>query len=244
MAPTPPIPAAAAADAQAAQAGLVAVMGRDLTAAWATLDVNDLRQSLPDFQLMVAAIVRRYSLAAGTLASRFYTTQRGAAGITAPFTPRPAPPPPPGQVAQTVDWATQSLWSATPDVKAAETNLVTSTERLVLDIGRQTITENVGRDRRARGWARVTEPGACAFCLMLATRGAVYKEQTADFRTHTNCRCHAEPVFGVYEPPARVRAAQALYKQSTAGLSGAGRLAAFRRAVAEHPDLSPRVAGQ
>jgi Flp pilus assembly protein TadG len=233
-----------AAGAQAAQAGLVTVMASDLTAAWAALDVAELGRSLPNFRLLVAAIVRRYGLASATLAARFYRQQRVEAGVTAPFTVRPAPLPPLVQVAKTVDWATVPLWSKTPDVTAARSNLTVSTERLVLDVGRQTITDNTVRDRHAKGWARVTEPAACAFCLMLATRGAVYKQQTADFRTHTNCRCHAEPVFTAYEPSARIREAQALYKQSTAGLSGAAALKAFRQAVETHPDLSPRGAGQ
>lgn len=224
--------------AQAAQAGLVTVMAGDMTTAFAGLDIQNLSQSLPDLQLTVAGIIRRYGAAAGTLATRFYSQQRAAAGVTAPFRPRPAPLPPLEQIGKTVDWATQPLWSAAPDVQSAEANLVTASERLVLDVGRQTVTDNVQRDRKARAWARITEPGACAFCLMLATRGAVYKSQTADFRTHNNCRCHAEPVFGIYEPSAGIRAAQALYKQSTAGLRGSAKLRAFRQAVEQHPDLS------
>jgi hypothetical protein len=213
-------------------------MAADLTAAWGTLDVSNLRQSLPNFQLTVAAIVRRYSLAAGTLAVRFYQDQRRASGITAPFTARPAPLPPVIQVAKTVDWATQPLWSKNPDVTTAASNVTSASERLVLDVGRQTVTGNAQRDRNARGWARVTEPKACAFCLMLATRGAVYKQHTADFLTHAHCRCHAEPVFSAYEPPARIREAQAVYKQTTTGLRGAAALKAFRQAVEQHPDLS------
>jgi hypothetical protein len=219
-------------------------MAGDVAKAWASLDIADLGGSLPNFRLLVAAIVRRYGLAAGTLAVRFYQDRRRAAGVTSAFTPRPAPLPPLQQVAATVDWVTRSLWSATPDTTSAQTALDVSTSRLVLDVGRQTVTDNAARDRHARGWARVTEPGACAFCLMLATRGVVYKEQTADFRSHNNCECHAEPVFGVYEPAARIREAQAVYKSSTAGLRGADALKAFRRAVEAHPDLSPRGAGQ
>jgi hypothetical protein len=219
-------------------------MAGDLTAAWASLDVANLRKSLPNFQLAVGAIVRRYGLAAGAMAVRFYRDQRVAAGVVGPFTPRPAPLPPLEQVAKTVDWATQPLWAASPDVTAAQSNVVAVSERLVLDVGRQTVTDNAARDRHAKGWARITEPGACAFCLMLATRGAVYKQHSADFLTHTNCRCHAEPVFTAYEPPARIREAQAVYRRSTAGLRGSAALRAFRQAVDAHPDLSPRGVGQ
>lgn len=42
------------------------------------------------------------------------------------------------------------------------------------------------------GWARTLAGSEnCAFCAMLASRGAVYSEETADFRTHDNCDCSA-----------------------------------------------------
>lgn len=65
-----------------------------------------------------------------------------------------------------------------------------------------TMTGNSLRDPLSIGWIRVAEPGACTFCLMLASRGSygiLYRsEQTANFRAHSPgknggglCRCHA-----------------------------------------------------
>jgi hypothetical protein len=45
----------------------------------------------------------------------------------------------------------------------------------VFDTGVRTVLGNVDATARPCGYARIPEPGACAFCLMLATRGAVYK---------------------------------------------------------------------
>lgn len=45
-----------------------------------------------------------------------------------------------------------------------------------------------------KGWARIPEPGACAFCRMLASRGAVYKRNTGNFHSHNRCRCTARAV--------------------------------------------------
>jgi hypothetical protein len=67
--------------------------------------------------------------------------------------------------------------------------------RMVMMGGRDTITNAVHIDPRARGWERVIEPGACGFCAMLAGRGAVYKESTVDFRAHDHCHCTARAVF-------------------------------------------------
>jgi hypothetical protein len=177
------------------------------------------------------------------LAVHQYTQQRVMAGVGAGFTPRPAPPPVLEQVSATVDWAVQPLWSpdvlaqpvteagstAVADVKA---RLAAATERLVLDAGRDTIITNVQADRKAKAWARIPEPNACSFCLMLATRGAVYRtEKSADFKSHNNCRCHVEPVFTAYEPSARIREAEALWASSTRGKSGDAARIAFRQAV-------------
>jgi hypothetical protein len=251
--------------AQAAQAGLAVALSEALLALWPSLDLSDLRASLPQFKAAVAVQVRRYAQASATLATRQYRAQRVAAGVQGPFTPVPADPPTVEQVAQAVDWATQPLWNAdvvahaaaggTADVITApeapmggpapetvpegastaiadaKARLAAAAERQVLDAGRDTIVGNAQRDRKAKSWARIPEPGACSFCLMLATRGAVYKETTVGFKSHDNCRCHVEPVFTAYEPSAAVRDAQRLYTESTRGKSGKAALSAFRQAV-------------
>jgi hypothetical protein len=67
--------------------------------------------------------------------------------------------------------------------------------RMVMMGGRDTITNAVRTDPVADGWERVIEPGACGFCAMLASRGAVYKESTVNFRAHDHCHCVARAVF-------------------------------------------------
>lgn len=230
-------------DPQAAQAGLAVLIGLAIAHLWPSLDFLHLRQSLPAFKAAVAQEVQQHAQVSATMAARQYRQQRVAAGVGAGFTPRPADPPPLEQVAQAVDWAVQPLWSAdvlteplteagSTAIADAKARLAAASERLVLDAGRDTIIGNAQADRKARGWARVPEPGACSFCLMLATRGAVYRDEAkADFRSHDNCRCHVEPVFNAYEPSAAVRQAQALWATATSGKSGAAARKAFRQAV-------------
>lgn len=67
--------------------------------------------------------------------------------------------------------------------------------RLVMNGGRDTVTQAATGDHLSKGWERVIEPGACGFCAMLAGRGAVYKESTVDFRAHDHCHCVARAVF-------------------------------------------------
>ena len=217
---------------QAAQATLAALAVREVVRVWHLLDVGHLAASLPQFAAVVAALVQHYGTASAGLAARFYEEARAAAGVRGPFTAVPASPPGLDQVEAELKWATRNLWSATPDVQAARTLVTGAADRMVLDTGRETVTGAVQHDRRARGWARVTEPRACSFCLLLATRGAAYRsEQTAEFRSHDHCRCHVEPVFGAYEPTAEIRHWQAVYREATRGKSGQDARNAFRQAV-------------
>ena len=238
---------------QASQAGLAVVLAASIAALWPSLDLLDLKHSLPRFKAGVGAVVIRHAQASAALAAQQYRRQRVAAGVGGSFRPSAVPPPTVAQIAQSGDWAVQPLWNANvlaaatgqpeaPPTEAlpaastaiadAKARLAASTERLVLDTGRNTIVDNAQRDAKAKGWARVPEPGACSFCLMLATRGAVYRsESMADFKSHDNCRCHVEPVFTAYEPSAAVRQAQALWASSTRGKSGNAARIAFRQAV-------------
>jgi hypothetical protein len=221
-----------ATDHQETQAGLAVLAAREVASAWRLIQLGDLRTTLPRFAAAVAALVQRYGLASASLAADYYDSARAAAGISGRFTVMPADPPGLDQVEAEVGWATRVLWSAEPDTESARTMVTGAADRMVLDTGRATISDAVQSDRAARGWARVPEAGCCAFCAMLATRGAVYKtEQTADFRAHDHDRCHIEPVFGQYEPTAQVREWQALWEKSTAGKSGAAARAAFRKAL-------------
>jgi hypothetical protein len=239
--PQPPPP-----DPQAAQAGLAILVAQAIQALWPSLDLANLRTALPAFKAAVAVEVQRHAQASATLATRQYRQQRVRAGVSGAFTPQPADPPPVEQIAQSVDWAVQPLWNSAvlgePDTEAeqsagtavaeAKARLAASSERLVLDTGRSTVIDNAQRDHQAKGWARVPEPNACSWCLMLATRGAVYRtnRRPTSSRTTTvgvtSSRC---------SPPTShrpaVRHAEALWASSTRGKSGNAARIAFRQAV-------------
>lgn len=72
--------------------------------------------------------------------------------------------------------------------------------RHVLNGGRGALIYSTASDKQAGGWARVTF-GNCAFCAMLASRGAVYSEDTADFEAHDHCACGVEPQYSDSELP-------------------------------------------
>ena len=216
-------------------------MPRLVAQAWPLLVVTDLRGTLPGFVAAIQAIVRRFGAGSATAAVDYYRRERAASGAPGRAQVHAAPVLNERVVESTVRSALSGLYGpiSVETTASAQAQVSDAVTQLVLDQGRYTIIDAAQKDKAARGWARVTEPDACSFCLMLAIRagaGFLYtSRQAGNFRAHDNCRCHVEPVFGPYEPPARVRDAQALWGTATKGRSGADARTAFRQAVEERP---------
>jgi len=227
--------------AQAAQAGLAVIVAEDLAVAFPNLDLSD-PKSIDLFTRLVRAVIGKYAPVSGALAMRGYRNARRAAGVTGAFTPTMASQPTAADVQAAVEWAiTKQLLVPDPEQTQFEDALTKSGQKLVADVGRTTIVDNSRRDPEAEGWARIPEPGlsesgTCYFCAMLASRGAVYQsESTADFEAHPGCKCHAEVIFGRYEPSQTVQHWVDMWKTSTKGRHGADARAAFRQAVEGRP---------
>lgn len=72
---------------------------------------------------------------------------------------------------------------------------IAAAKRITLDGGREMLVLASRRDRNVEAWARVTDGSSCAFCAMLVSRGPVYSEGTASFRSHDRCGCGVRLVF-------------------------------------------------
>ncbi|PQP24156.1 hypothetical protein [Rhodococcus opacus] len=75
-------------------------------------------------------------------------------------------------------------------------------QRLIMRPARETIVRSVAKDPAKAKWARIPSgPTTCAFCLVMASRGAVYRtEKTAGGgdemnRYHLLCDCTATPFW-------------------------------------------------
>lgn len=240
---------------QLEQAGLAALIGRLIAQAWASLlDPHDLKQTSPRLTVAVESIIKHYGQASSAHALSSYRQQRREAGIAGRIALKMPPAPTHDDVAAMVEHTLHDLYGpVTPDLERRVQEALTSqTENLVLDQSRQALINASTDDRDAIGWARITEEGACSFCRLLATRGAVYTSRgSGDFRAHTKkpdgsggtCRCHVEPVFNHYEPSAQVRQDQADYRRLTDEFGHSGRAIhiAWRQHVEGRPVTGPRT---
>lgn len=170
---------------------------------WPALDWARLDATYPEFALAVAGLVEKNRATSAGLAAQYLRAFRQAKGVPGELKVVFAEP-------LIVDQFTTSLRvtsvaaaksAAARGVAAdvAMSNALTqasgSMARLVLESGRQTVLETVRADSAAYGWQRVLGGAGCDFCRMLAGRGAVYKESTADFESHDHCGCTSEPVY-------------------------------------------------
>jgi hypothetical protein len=180
----------------AQRAALVAVTARmlaDLRALWPKITGPNL-QPLLRYEVL-PAVAQEYGEAAATLAADWYDVERAALGVSGTFTATLAPAPADDMLRAISNWSAAPAEATTPDLETALARTEASTQKLVADMHRQTVSISTERDPKAHGWGRFTEPGACDFCLMLSARGGVYTSASSRFGSHDHCHCLAGPVW-------------------------------------------------
>jgi hypothetical protein len=231
---------------QRSQAQIRAVVLRQLLQVWPMLDPTRLDATSPAFLAAATRLVlggRQLSARASVLYLQQFRLAEGVAGVAPIMVERPD-----SALLQSV--RTSLTVTGPVSIKqAAARGVLSSTAartalgmvsgavaRHVLDGGRTVILETVKSDPEARGFARVAGANACAFCAMLAGRGGVYTESTADFEAHDGCGCGAEPVFknGEYNFPPNTQDYLGAWEQATRGES-------FERYLEEHPEYRERI---
>jgi len=151
----------------------------------------------------VPALVSEYGDVAATVAADWYDELRASEGVVGSFRAPLAPLIPTEQVNGRLGYATRAsgpLWLGDSATLTGFLSMVAN--EYALQPGRDTVMQAAHKDNAA--YARVPEPGACKFCLMLASRGFVYSKSTAGEtkKFHGKCRCNAMPVWD--ETKARV----------------------------------------
>ena len=198
---------------EAVRAGLVAVTtaaASEVAAVAAQAPARPVDAALDALGLIVPA----YYDAAGSLAVAWYDERREESRPRTLYTPQIIGDP-------ATDWIEREVARFAAEIEAEAQALVDEairlTEKEVARGFRDSIVGNTRRDEDAIGWSRVTRPGACKFCTMLADKGAVYTEATADFAAHGNCHCATRPEFenGEHGPEASVMQYLASTKRRT-----------------------------
>ncbi|KXF56150.1 hypothetical protein AXA44_02645 [Rhodococcus sp. SC4] len=224
---------------------------RDLTEVWrgaSSLDPPAFREYIT---AAVPDVVDPYAAASGDLGAAWYAE-------SAPdldYHPSAFGMPPAEKLAGSTSWAL----GASGDLALGR--LAGVLQRAVFDANRETVIQN-SRQESGSTWARHASGTACAFCRMMATRGAVYASQAAavsvvgrgpstrgsqpmGHRYHDRCRCTAVEVRPgqQYIPPGYVEQWEQEYINAVRATSGAGKYGAIdEKAVLAHMRASAAAA--
>lgn len=179
-----------------AAADLSELVAAELAAYFAALDLSRpeaVRDALLEFMPLLVA---EYGQVATALAMEWYEQLRFESGDQSPFvvSPPPAPSIDPERVESKVRYLAAKLW--TPEPEAMLSGLSTAADKYVKQHGRDTVVWNAQQE--GAGFARVPRGAkTCAFCLVQASRDAVYhsersagsKEYGEDNAFHGDCDC-------------------------------------------------------
>ena len=164
-------------------------------------DITDIDRSWSAVQEGLTATVWLGHRQSSDIAAGYFRALRRSSGVAGAAVTRPAKAPSVEYLDRVFTYTGQivpkKLVAAGRKDAAAQTlvHVLGTVGRLTLNGGRETLVESIKADPKARGYQRVTSGTACSFCEMLAGRGAVYGEESADFEAHDHCACSAEPVF-------------------------------------------------
>lgn len=201
--------------------GIAALVERDLAAFFGLLDFSRPDAVKLDLFDFIPELVTLYGDVAASVAADWYEELRDLEGVGGSFRAPLAPSVPVAQVQGRLGYATRPdgpLFLGDSTTLTAFLGMMTN--EYALQPGRDTVMQAAHKDNAA--YARVPEPGACKFCLMLASRGFVYSKSTVgdSKKFHGKCRCNAMPVWD--ETRARVEygydpdALYDLYRRSVA----------------------------
>lgn len=215
------------------QAAVATLATEELAAFWASLDVSRGAVAAEALRVFVPSLTTQYGQVSALLSVDWYDAERVAAGVRDEFRAVMGDPVDPEYVRRNVDYASRHLFTATPGV--ALEFLTGAVQKHVLQPGRDSVTESVRADPRARGWQRFARSGGCDFCVMLAQRGAVYRtERTASFAAHYHCGCVAGPSWDPDAPEVEPMAYRASQRTGALRWRAARGDAAAARQLEEH----------
>lgn len=228
------------------QRGLIAVRKdviRSLVPLFSTLDEAELNRSFPGYERKAVEVIREGEVKASRLAVQFYAEHRAHEHARGDAPRLPAKLASPEQlrtnlfVTGPVEVKRALAQGASMDEAMKRGQAATSGagSRIAANAGRYQVEDLALADPSATGWQRVIQSRhPCAFCAMLASRGAVYKGGRYPPRSkyHYHCSCVVVPLFKGSKKHQQAQFYAAMWQEATKGKRGKDAVNAFRKALA------------
>lgn len=190
--------------------GIATLVERDLLAFLASLDPARPDAVKLDLFEFIPVLIAQYGDIAATVAADWYDELRATEGVAGSFRAPLADLVPDEVVNGRLGYATRPdgpLFMGDFDTLTSFMAMVAN--EYALQPGRETVMRAAHKENVAYG--RIPEPGACKFCLMLASRGFTYASEKAASRVigtrgakqkrkigekfHGKCRCNILPIW-------------------------------------------------
>lgn len=172
------------------------VAERRMRALWKRLPLDDLGTLEDALYQLYPRLVEESAEVASSAALEWYEKQREAEGVAKAYSPvMPTGLVDENEAAKIVGAAIRDLREGTGRARVL-TRLTDGARKLISDAGRATTQHAAERDPKKPRYARVpTGAETCAWCMLWASRGFVYKsEETVQFkRSHFKCDCQIVP---------------------------------------------------
>lgn len=172
------------------------VAERRMRALWKRLPLDDLGTLEDALYQLYPRLVDESAEVASSAALEWYEKQREAEGVAKAYSPvMPTGLVDENEAAKIVGAAIRDLREGAGRARVL-TRLTDGARKLISDAGRATTQHAAERDPKKPRYARVpTGAETCAWCMLWASRGFVYKsEETAQFkRSHFKCDCQIVP---------------------------------------------------
>ena len=160
-------------------AALATMARREVAGAWLKVARLPTERIAPIMTDLLMAVADKYGTVAGSIAADYYDELRVAAGAPGRFTPEVAALPDVTRFEALARWGVSPLFAADPNPAKSLSLMSGGLSRIVLGVGRDTIADAVSADPTGPRYARHASANACAFCALLATRGAVYSSPSS-----------------------------------------------------------------
>lgn len=125
-------------------------------------------------------LMRPFIASSSQVAAQWYSELRESAGIAGGFDPVIAPDVPDEQLAAGVRYSLSPVFTPQQFIGSDVLTLLAGfTQKMIANQGRETVTNSALADPVRVGYARIPKAGCCAFCGLMASRGAVYPNEAA-----------------------------------------------------------------
>ncbi|MFE9497271.1 hypothetical protein [Streptomyces collinus] len=188
-----------------AQRDVVSLAERELRLFLLSLEFQNIVATTNALEIFMPALIAEYGEIGAAVAVDFYDELREGSAAAKPFKAVMGDLPEQKAIQASTRWAVGPLFQEESDVDTTIKNLTEINDRFVKQSARNTIFHSAQKDPSKASYARVPSGSrTCKFCLMLASRGAVYANEKKAGKLnsyHGHCDCQVIPMWDGDEYP-------------------------------------------